>query len=209
MQTDYVTFKERADRSNYIAQRFGNYLTPSLLDVGCDKALLKSLLTPERYLGIDMGGTPDMELNLEQIERLPFDDREFSACVCSDVLEHLDNLHYMFSELVRVTDQHLLISLPNNWANARRPIERGKGGIAHYGLQTEKPVDRHKWFFGFTDARIFLETMADKYSLELVEMVANDKPRNSLVRAIRKLRYSGERYDNRYSHTVWALFKRT
>ncbi len=209
MQTDLIRFRERADRSRYIVERFGDYLQPSLLDVGCDRALLKTLLPLQQYIGIDMGGTPDLRLDLESIDRLPFDDRQFHACVCSDVLEHLDCLHAMFAELLRVTDRYLLISLPNNWANARRPIERGKGRIAHYGLPLEKPADRHKWFFGFSEARAFLEAQGERHPLRLKAMVANDKPRNALLRGARRLCYPGERYLNRYAHTIWGLYERT
>ncbi|MCC7059294.1 MAG: methyltransferase domain-containing protein [Burkholderiaceae bacterium] len=144
MKIDYVQFERRAARSAYIASRFGRFLAPTLLDVGCDEAVLRTLLPQVEYTGIDIGGTPDLRLDLEQIERLPFVDGEFAATVCSDVLEHLDNLHSIFGELVRVSREHIVISLPNNWTNARRPIERGRGVIAHYGLPPTPPADRHK-----------------------------------------------------------------
>jgi SAM-dependent methyltransferase len=170
MNSEYIHFGQRADRSAYIAGRFGKYLQGKVLDVGCDKAVLKTLLKDVTYTGIDVGGTPDLIVDLEKVEHLPFTDNEFDATVCSDVLEHLDNLHFVFSELIRVTRRHLVISLPNNWANARRPIERGKGSIAHYGLPLEKPTDRHKWFFGYTEASHFLEQQARPGELELVEV---------------------------------------
>ena len=208
LPVELVTFQERADRSRYIAERFGASLIPSLLDVGCDQALLKELLPLADYIGVDMGGLPDLRLNLETVQHLPFEDGQFHSCVCSDVLEHLDNLHAIFAELVRVTQRYLLISLPNNWANARRPIERGHGRIAHYGLPPERPGDRHKWFFGFDEARAFLLAQCERYPLRLKELVANDKPRNRLTRGLRRLRYPGDRYLNRYAHTLWALFER-
>ncbi len=209
MQEEKIHFAQRADRSRYIAERFGAALGPSLLDVGCDRALLRDLLPLERYVGIDVGGTPDITLNLETIDRLPFDDAAFEAVVCSDVLEHLDNLHFVFGELVRVARRHLLISLPNNWCNARRPIERGKGKMAHYGLPAEPPADRHKWFFGFTEAREFLEAQAARHGLEIETMIANEKPKSAFVRSLRKLRWPGERYLNRYAHTLWVLYRKT
>jgi SAM-dependent methyltransferase len=208
MQLESIHFAQRADRSRYIADRFGESLKPSLLDVGCDRALLRELLTLERYTGIDVGGTPDLHIDLERMDRLPFDDGAFDAVVCSDVLEHLDNLHFVFAELVRVTGRHLLVSLPNNWCNARRPIERGRGRMAHYGLPTSPPEDRHKWFFGFTEAREFLQAQEERHGLKLVEMVANEKPRPAVVRALRRLRWPGERYLNRYAHTLWALYEK-
>jgi SAM-dependent methyltransferase len=210
MKLDYINFPQRADRSRYIARRFAGYLRNSVLDVGCDKAVLRGLLVQNvAYTGIDIGGTPDMVVNLEQTERLPFDDDAFSCCVCSDVLEHLDNIHAVFGELVRVSRDHIVVSLPNNWANARRPIERGKGSIAHYGLPAVRPPDRHKWFFGFTEAVEFLHAQEQWFPVSIIETVANEKPRLALVRAWRHMRYPvRERYLNRYAHTVWVVFEK-
>lgn len=208
MKLDYINFPQRADRSHYIARRFAAYLRDSVLDVGCDKAVLRGLLAKDvAYTGIDIGGTPDITVNLEQTERLPFGDGAFSCSVCSDVLEHLDNIHAVFAELVRVSRNHIVVSLPNNWANARRPIERGKGSIAHYGLPAVRPRDRHKWFFGFTEAVEFLRAQEQLFPVSIVGMVANEKPRFAPVRAWRHMRYPvRERYLNRYAHTVWAVY---
>ena len=131
-----------------------------MLYVGCDEAHLRSLVPGIEYTGIDVGGRPDLRVDLETTERLPFPDRAFDTVLCSDVLEHLDSLHRVFAELVRVTGRWLVISLPNNWTNARRPIERGKGSFAFYGLPAEKPQDRHKWFFGLRGARFILRGKA-------------------------------------------------
>ena len=209
MELDYVSFRQRADRSRYIAQRFSRYLSGKVLDVGCDKAVLKQTLPGIDYTGIDVAGTPDIVLNLDVVEKLPFEDDTFTCTVCSDVLEHLDNLHRNFAELVRVTKNHLIISLPNNWANARRPIERGKGSIAHYGLPPTAPADRHKWFFGFSEAVNFLREQENLCPITLEELITNDKPRPLFVRLFRRVKYfPRERYLNRYAHTVWAVFSK-
>ena len=209
MQIDYVTFKERSDRSRYIADRFDNYLQGKILDVGCDKAVLKGLVKDIEYTGIDIGGTPDIEINLEEVDKLPFADKQFDCVVCSDVLEHLDNLHHIFSELVRVSSRYLIISLPNNWANARRPIERGKGSIAHYGLPAEPPKDRHKWFFGLSEAIEYLRAQEMKHHVSINKFILNEKPRPVIVRLVRRLRYPNYiRYRNRYAHTVWAVLEK-
>jgi 2-polyprenyl-3-methyl-5-hydroxy-6-metoxy-1,4-benzoquinol methylase len=209
MDVEFVTFPARADRSAYIAKRFAPYLTGKVLDVGCDMAVLKGLLPGASYTGIDIGGKPDIQLNLEQVERLPFGDGEFDGVVCSDVLEHLDNLHHVFSELLRVCRGHLVISLPNNWANARLPLARGRGSFGFYGLPPDKPRDRHKWFFSLAEATAFMRTQAERHSLVLHECFANEKPRPALVRWWRRLRYPRqESYLNRYSHTMWAVLKK-
>jgi len=209
VKIDYVQFEQRADRAAYIARRFGDLLGPALLDVGCDKAVLRTLLPQVAYTGIDVGGTPDIRIDLEHIERLPFTDDQFDATVCSDVLEHLDNLHFIFGELVRVTCEHIVVSLPNNWTNARRPIERGHGVIAHYGLPATPPTDRHKWFFGMSEALDFLREQEKRYPLSIVDIVVNEKPRQLSVRLARRLRYPVlENYLNRYAHTVWVVYRK-
>lgn len=207
-KVEYINFNERAERSRYIAFKFHQYLHGKILDIGCDKAVLKSLLKDIDYIGVDIGGTPDIKLNLDKTERLPFDNSEFDAIVCSDVLEHLDNLHLMFAEIVRVSKKYIIISLPNNWANARKPIEKGIGSFSHYGLPPIPPLDRHKWFFSLSEAISFLKEQENLYPLSIIEAVVNEKPRPFITK-IRRLRYlSQEHYLNRYAHTVWVVFEK-
>lgn len=209
LPVEYVWWPNRADRVRYVASRYAEVLHGKVLDVGCDQATLKDLLPHVAYTGVDIGGKPDLRLNLDQVEKLPFADRTFDCVVCTEVLEHLDNLHRIFDELVRVAGKHLIISLPNNWTNARVPIERGEGRFGKYGLPVERPPDRHKWFFSLREAADFLHGQTARQPIAIVEMHATEKPRPWLVRALRRLRFrTQERYLNRYAHTVWALLKR-
>lgn len=211
MLVEFGHFPERTLRSKYIAQRFQKYIQGKVLDVGCDKAVLKSLVPGIDYTGVDVEGTPDLILNLEEIDELPFSTSEFECVVCADVLEHLDNLHFVFGELVRVCGGHLIFSLPNNWANARRAIERGYGQIGHYGLQIQKPVDRHKWFFNLQEAIHFIEGQPQKFPVKVVECFAMERPRPTLLRWVRHAMLAGDqmRYLNRFAHTMWTVLKKT
>ena len=78
---------------------------------------------------------------------------------------------------------HYKVAAPVRFA--RRPVERGHGHFAHYGLPVDAPVDRHKWFFSYTEARDFI-----------------------LAQAARRVRYPGERYFNRYVQTIWAVMRK-
>jgi len=100
-------FRSRMERSEYVARRYQALLQGKVLDVGCDQAVLRNLLPQSEYTGVDIGGAPDIELNLETAERLPFPDDAFDCVVCTDVLEHLDNLHHKFGEQVRVSRRHV------------------------------------------------------------------------------------------------------
>lgn len=209
MKVEYVTFAQRSDRSEYIAKRFGPFFAGKLLDIGCDRAALRNLIPNLFYIGVDIQDGADIKLNLEEVNNLPFVDESFECVVCSDVLEHLDNLHHIFDELVRVAKRYIIISLPNNWANARRPIGRGKGSFGHYGLPLSPPDDRHKWFFGLSEAINFVRGQEKKHPISAVELHVTEKPRPLIVRAFRRLLYpSQERYLNRYAHTLWVVLKK-
>ena len=209
LPVERVFFRTRLERARFIAARLPGYITGKVLDVGCDEAHLKSLLSLQDYVGIDVCGQPDLLLNLERIDRLPFADSSFDCVICCEVLEHLDNLYVIFAELVRVSRRHLIVSLPNNWGNARRPIARGRGSIGHYGLPLQSPPDRHKWFFALSEAKHFLESKASENKLKVLEAFATEKPRNGLVSALRRLRYPDQlAYLNRYAHTYWTVLEK-
>ena len=208
LQTEYIHFPSREARSRYVVKRFQTYLSDSLLDVGCFEAPLRDILEGVEYTGIDVAGKPDIRLNLENSTRLTFATGAFHCVLCIDVLEHLDNMHAIFDEIIRVAKHYIIISLPNCWRDARRPIERGRGTFAHYGLPVDPPMDRHKWFFNYTQAREFLERQSQKNFLRIVEMFATEKPKPWPARAFRKILYPGERYRNRYTQTVWAVYEK-
>ena len=208
LPTEYIEFPTREARSVFVAERFDRYLHGTVLDVGCFEAPLRDLLEDASYTGVDIAGRPDIELNLETVERLPFDDGSFDTVTCIEVLEHLDNLHDMFAELVRVSARHVIISLPNCWNTARRRLEQGRGKIAHLGLPVERPVNRHKWFFNTAEARDFLRATAKEQGVVIEELFTTEKPRSPLLRGVRKIRYPGERYQNLFTHTIWVLLRK-
>lgn len=206
--TEYIAFPSRFDRSRYVGERFKAYLKESVLDVGCFEAPLRKFLTGVSYTGVDIAGNPDITLNLETCKLLPFDANSFNCVICIDVLEHLDNLHALFQELIRVTRQFLIVSLPNCWCDARLRLDRGRGSFSHYGLPLQRPEDRHKWFFSLTEARRFLEGKAEENELSIRELFATEKPRCAIVNFLRRLRYIGDRYHNRYTQTIWVVYEK-
>jgi SAM-dependent methyltransferase len=206
---DLVAFPTRADRVRYMADIFAPAISGRVLDIGCHTRALEAARPDLQYVGVDVAGQPDVRLDLESVDRLPFADRSFDAVICCDVLEHLDNLHLIFAELVRVSRRYVVVSLPNCWTAARRPVARGKGAIGWYGLPPTPPADRHKWFFALSEARDFALAMAEKHALSIAEMRVAEKPRPALLRWARRLRQPRQiRYLNQFAHTLFILFER-
>ncbi|MFT4648332.1 MAG: SAM-dependent methyltransferase [Glaciecola sp.] len=209
MKREFIKFGTRQDRPRFFSERFRGPLKGSVLDVGCDEAVLREFVGADRYTGIDISDAADIRQNLMENGKLPFEDGQWDAVTCTDVLEHLENLHEIFEELVRVSGRHLLISLPNNWNSGRRQMHRGYGSIAHYGLPLDKPVDRHRWYFSLLEAKDFLEGQAERHNLEIEELVVLEKPRPAIARGFRRLRQPNlERYLNLYAHTIVAVYRK-
>ncbi|MCP3903051.1 MAG: class I SAM-dependent methyltransferase [Planctomycetes bacterium] len=209
MQVDYINFNESGDRQRYLLKTFGDLLTGRLLDVGCSTRMLEDELDGVDYTGIDVAGNPDIVVDLEAVERLPFEDRSFDCVVCNDVLEHIDTLHRIFDEVVRVSDRHVVISLPNCWRTLRRRMSRGRGKPQYYGLPAERPSDRHKWFFNVDDVLSFMEEKARTGPVSIVDTRVNVKPRPWPVRLAQRLRTPAlNRYLNRHAHSVWTVLRR-
>jgi SAM-dependent methyltransferase len=208
LHNEFVHFAERRSRSEYVARRFAKYLRESVLDVGCFEAPLRDILRDVDYTGVDMTGNPDIQLHLERCESLPFESDSFHCVICLEVLEHLDNLHAMFDEIIRVARTHVILSLPNCWRGARRPVERGKGSFGHYGLPVQAPADRHKWFINYVQARDFFTGQAEEKGLTITELFTTEKRRPLAKILLRHLLFRGDRYRNRYVETVWCVYSK-
>ncbi|MCB9832871.1 MAG: class I SAM-dependent methyltransferase [Planctomycetes bacterium] len=205
---ELVAFASRQDRPRWLSGRFADLLEGSVLDVGCDAAVLRDHVTRGHYVGVDRSSAADVKHDLQSGGALPFADRSFDTVICTDVLEHLDNLHAIFAELVRVSARHVLVSLPNNWNAARLPLRRGRGSFKHYGLPLDPPEDRHRWFFSLIEAREFLEGQAERQGLVIRELIALEKPRRRALVLLRRLLHPGPRYLNLFSHTLVCHYER-
>ena len=209
MNKEFVTFHTRQERIAYVARRFAPLLRGRVLDVGCDQATLHDLLPGLDYTGVDRAAPADPVQDLDRDPILPFPERSFQCVLCIDVLEHLEHLHTVFAELVRVCDGNAVISWHNCWVNARRPITRGRGSFSHYGLPLEPPGDRHKWFFSLSEAWDFVRHHEARLPYRIAEAFVTEKPRPLPLRLLRRLRWPRQAaYDNRYSHTLWTVLAR-
>lgn len=74
--TDFK-YTSRKDKPEYVWRKYKEILQGGILDVGGDECGLKKFL-PEgtEYIGIGLGGSVDVEIDIEK-ERLPYEDNRF------------------------------------------------------------------------------------------------------------------------------------
>ncbi|MFZ5365193.1 MAG: class I SAM-dependent methyltransferase [Patescibacteria group bacterium] len=219
-------YSDRESRNKFIAAEFGQWLGASVLNIGGGGRhhLKKYLAADKQYFELDIDGDPDLKINLETDLPLPVADRQYQTVVCTDVLEHLDNLHRVFGEIVRISGKYIILSLPNAFADCpsyflgkpyqNDSIERKKHFgkyMKYYGLPYEPPPDRHKWFFSFTEAEEFIDYQIHKYNLKLVTAMAIERESNLPGRVATRLLclLGGRNLGKDLSlKTIWCVFER-
>lgn len=204
MSLDNVV-QSREKRAEYIHLNYGKFLSGKVLDIGCRDKFLKKYLSEGDYVGIDISGTPDIKIDLEK-QNIPFPDNSFDCVICTDVLEHLNNIHEIFDELLRVSKNYVIISLPNCYALSFLRILFLRGGLKQYGLPKETPADRHKWFFNYDEAEKFIIYRTQKNNAEIVEMVPFYNKR-AFRDFILKLIF-GRKYRNIAYLFLWTVIKK-
>ena len=193
-------YKNRKERTEWITTRFNDVFdaSSSVLDVGCwERDLATFLPQGKKYYGIDIAGSPDQVIDLEKIERLPFEDVSYDTVACLDVLEHIENIHCISDELFRVAKKNVIITLPNPlrgiWGYIfKRKTNKGEGyGIysKYYGLPLEVPEDRHRWFFSYDEAVRFITHKANQsgFSVTVVETDMDHKRATTLPRIVARI----------------------
>jgi len=201
-------YTSREERAKYTTLKYQKYLKRKILDVGCGDAHLKELISHE-YVGIDLAGRPDVIYDLEK-GKLPFKNNSFDCVVCTDVLEHLENIHDMFFELARVTRKYVIISLPNNWNPFIKSIFRGESVSKFYGLPVEKQRDRHKWFFNYEEAKNFIRGMAEKTGMDVIicEQYCHFGVKRPFINFSAKMIFSEARHNNIFALALWTVLER-
>jgi 2-polyprenyl-3-methyl-5-hydroxy-6-metoxy-1,4-benzoquinol methylase len=112
---------------------FGRAAPRSILDVGCGEGVLTcqwaDRLSGGRIVGIDLDDPKlkaewdtrrreNLEYRVEEATSLSFGDDEFDVATAIEVLEHVPEPEATLSEMARVAERYLLVSVP------REPIWR-------------------------------------------------------------------------------------
>lgn len=172
-----LQYSDRESKARFVFTKYQSILVGNILDVGADKAYLRALLPAGiKYIGIDVEASEFVQaINLEK-DPLPFADAQFNCVLALDVLEHVDNIHQVFDALCRVSARYVIISLPNPWAAMIAAIQNGsyQDGVhmKFYGLPVSPPIDRHKWFFSYSEAKRFVAARAELNNMKVLDMYA-------------------------------------
>jgi SAM-dependent methyltransferase len=173
--TDYK-YTCRGNKGLYVYKKYESVFlqSVSVCDVGADKGAIRQWL-PETisYFTIGYGENISAQYNLEHIP-WPLENHAFDVVLCSDVLEHLENIHAAFDECCRISRKYIIISLPNPYADFMRFLYGGKymgraKDMKFYGLTPEPEEDRHRWFFSPTDAREFIRHRGEKNGFSVLQ----------------------------------------
>jgi len=163
-------FRNRKEKLEIINTNFAYLFSGRVLDVGCDEGHLKKLIKGE-HVGIDKYGKPDILHDISQ--GLPQEPKSFETVAAFDVLEHMDDIYFVFDELCRVSRRWVIVTLPNafEW-RFRLSFLFGRPISGKYGLHPTPQSDRHRWIFSFKEARRFVEKEAQKNGFTVLEEAA-------------------------------------
>ena len=133
----------------------------SVLDIGCRDKILKDFIIKEaKYQGIDYKDSNEiLGHNLEY--GIPFEDNSFDIVFALDVLEHVENIHFLFDEILRVTKLEAIVALPNmSYWKFRLRFLKGKDISDKYIFSPVKVLDRHRWLTSYNSAIKFVSENA-------------------------------------------------
>ena len=200
-------YSSREERSRFVAGHFSTLWEKSVLDVGCFRRELGTALPDGcHYVGIDLMGQPDVTVNLDG-GSVPFANNSFDTVICVDVLEHLEQIHRVFDELLRVSRHRVLVTLPNCWHGNWRWVLPGTAAVSgkYYGLPTSAPADRHRWYFKTFEAVDFLQTRAERAGASLSYLdfhIPQNLPKRLIMRLL-----SGRNHWAWAPATIWAVLE--
>jgi len=191
-------YASRKGRQEFLLDQCKDFMYDGkVLDVGCGEAYLRSYIAD--YVGIDIAGDPSIYFDLEQ-GVLPFDDNSFDTVICLDVLEHIQAAHKIFEEIFRVSNGHVIISLPNEYTLYFRLmflLGRSKKEFGWF------PRNQHKWLGSYNQAKEFVGFYARQCGFVIYKdfPVFQYRRLNKLMPVLRK-------FPNLFASTYWAILRK-
>jgi predicted SAM-dependent methyltransferase len=223
MRQEYTS---RETRNKFVSERFGEYLKGRVVNIGGGgKKHLSKYINPSEYLELDIEGEPDFKINLETEYPISIDSNQFDAVVCTDVLEHLEQFHRVFDELLRISNKYVIISVPNalpfftKYLFRRKATElKSKNELEYgvfckfYGLPLEKPLDRHRWHFSYTEARRYFRHHSKLKNYTIIEEfpvgMNSDGFLGLIIRKLVRLIFGADVELDFFAKVYWCLIEK-
>jgi cyclopropane fatty-acyl-phospholipid synthase-like methyltransferase len=179
------------DRNEFIANKLGFLNKETLLDIGCrDMILKKYLIGKFKYIGIDyqihLKKSKDfVNCNLENgIPKIS----NVDIITAIDVLEHLENIHNVFSSLFLLSKKKIIIALPNMGYYKFRIKFFFTGCLSgKYNFSERKIFDRHRWIPNYQSIDRFVKTNTPKNWKIIEYNYIAERKRNYLFYFIEKI----------------------
>ena len=138
------------NRTEFVAKKLGNLNGDKILDLGCRNMILKKYLNGNFiYKGLDYISekSTDIDFINHNLEKgLPNNLETVDSIVALDVLEHIENIHYVYSELFSKVTKLVIIALPNMGYYKFRFNFLFTGVLSgKYIFSDNKTLDRHRW----------------------------------------------------------------
>ena len=205
-----LTYNNRKGRALFTVRQFEKYIGKNILDIGASNSDIKHFLDNqkvdyEKYISVDLNPSAEYVLNLDS-DKLPFDSDSFETVICTDVLEHLNEFHDVFNQIVKIAINNVIISLPNAWFSIKKNLFLENSSGKFYGLPSQKPMDRHRWFFNISEAERFFTESSQIYRQATFFLYFY--PTNKIIKKLFKLVLSHEHYNNLFCPFLWILIEK-
>lgn len=154
--TNPVVRRLMAGFERRLDELFQHAAPQSVLDVGCGEGVLSAQwatrLRSGRVVGVDLDdpkleaewalrGRANLEFRSMTAERLEFADDEFDLVAATEVLEHVTSPELVLSEMARVAQEYLLVSVPHEPLWRALNVARG----AYLGELGNTPGHLNHW----------------------------------------------------------------
>lgn len=179
------------NRNEFIANKIGILNEETLLDIGCRDMILKKYLKGKfKYIGIDYQANINVSkdfINWNLENGIPKIDN-VDVITAIDVLEHLENIHDVFSSLFLLSKKKIIIALPNMGYYKFRINFFFTGCLSgKYRFSDKKIFDRHRWIPNYQSINFFVKTNTpDNWKITEYNYIAERK-RNHFFYFIEKL----------------------
>jgi hypothetical protein len=172
------------NRTEFVAKKLGNLNGEKILDLGCRNMILKKYLKGNFvYKGLDYISEKSTDIdfinhNLEQ--GLPDNLETFDSIVALDVLEHIENIHNVYTKLFSKVTKLVIIALPNMGYYKFRFNFLFTGILSgKYIFSDDKILDRHRWIPNYHSINKFvLKNTPLDFNIESYDYIAARKKRS-------------------------------